>query len=205
MALLGTKGNSSAFGLGLTAAAPEVLGGMVLMTPTSVDKTGTGSTATIGTNGSVEFSSCATLSLNGVFNTDYDNYMIAIRSVSSADLNLDIRLRVAGIDNSTASSYVRQELFASSTSVSGARVSSDKARFFSASSSQRSGSTGFLYGPFLAQPTAGRSVQVFGASGAQIPDEAFTHNQSTSYDGFSLICDTSNASGLVSVYGLVGT
>jgi hypothetical protein len=173
--------------------------GLVVMTPSSIAYSGT--SASINADGSVDFSAVTSLSLNGVFTGDYDNYMIVMRSTSGADINLDIRMRVSGADNTTASSYVRQELYAISTTVSGSRVTSDKARFFVASSSNRNGSTGFLFGPFLAQPTAGRSIQAFGLNGAEIYDEAFTHNQSTSYDGFSFICSSSNASGLVTVFG----
>ena len=207
MALLGTRGNSSAFGLGLTAAAPEVLGGMVLMTPTSVDKTGTGSTATIGTNGSVEFSSCATLSLNGVFNTDYDNYMMAWQGVGSTGSNsTSLRLRASGTD-ATGSNYIDQYIFASSTSVSGSRSAAiTSTTYFIQDTSLRVGCLWSVYGPFLTQPTALRSVAVDTRSAtANLVDIAAIHSVSSSYDGVTFIASTGTITGTVSVYGLVGT
>lgn len=178
--------------------------GMVLMRPTSIVVAGVGATASIGVNGSVTFTSATSLSLNGVFTSAYDNYMIVCRSSSTADLNADIRLRESGTDNSTANSYVRQELYVDTTTVSGARVTNNLARFFAISSTQRNGHTGYVFGPFLAQPTAGRSISCFALNSASIADEAFTHNQSTSYDGFSLIASAGSFTGLISVYGLGG-
>jgi hypothetical protein len=176
--------------------------GLILMTPTSVDKTGTGSTATVSANGSVEFSSCATLSLNGVFSTDYDNYMIVLRGDCSSAANVGYRLRVGGTDNSTASSYVYQELEAASTTVGGARITDNIGRFCPFNNTQENGAIVHIYGPFLAQPTAWRSVTANDASSARIDDYAGTHNQSTSYDGFTMIPGTGSITGRVAVYGM---
>jgi hypothetical protein len=206
MPVTATKGGASAFAYGFTGGAPELLGGMVLMTPTSVTATGTGSSASINANGSVTFSSCATLSLNGVFNTDYDNYMISIRSSSgTGTVELRARLRASGSDNSTASSYVSQALSATSTTVSGFRDTQSYAVFSYVYATQRQGFSCQMYGPFLAQPTAMRVVSVTDDSSARIYDNAMTHNQSTSYDGLSIFPASSTISGLIAVYGLVGT
>jgi hypothetical protein len=207
MPIVATRGNAGAFAYGFTAGgAPEVLGGMVLITPTSVDKTGTGSTATIGTNGSVEFSSCATLSLNGVFNTDYDNYMISVRYLGTVNGEaFAYRLRASGTDNSTSNSYVTQNMYANGTSVTGVRYTLNLGYFSFADDSQRGGANFSLYGPYLAQPTAVRSTVVDGFNDAVIPDWAGTHNQSTAYDGITIYPGTGSITGLVSVYGLVGT
>jgi len=177
--------------------------GIRLITPTSVAKTGASSTATINAGGSVTFALCATLSLNGVFTSTYDNYIIDIRCVDDGTKQLRIRMRLAGTDNSTASSYVDQRLRASSTSVSGTRTTANIANIFDNSATQRSGLQLFMYGPGLAQPTAGRTVTAGGTSSAEISDHAWTHNQSTAYDGCSLIMASGTFSGLVKVYGLV--
>ena len=206
MPLVGTKANAGAFGLGWSASSAEVLGGMVLMTPTSIASTGTGNSSSINANGSVTFSSCATLSLNGVFTSSYDNYMIVIRHTPSAATNVAMRLRASGTDNSTASSYVRQYLGADSSTVSANRLTSNLwDAVFSSFTTQRDGATIYVFGAYLAQPTAMRSVSVQSNSSGAISDNAGTHNQSTAYDGFTLICDTTlTLSGLVTVYGLGG-
>ena len=188
---------------GTWVSPAEELGGMVLLTPSSIAYSGT--SATIGANGSVEFSACSSLSLNGVFSADYDNYMVAMwHSLAVGGDALFLRMRLSGTDNSTASSYVYQKLEAYSTTVAGSRTTSNQAVCSTSNDSQRHGLSLSMFGPYLAQPTAWRSVTVSGSAGAQINDYAGTHNQSTSYDGVTLYPGSINISGLVSVYGLVG-
>jgi hypothetical protein len=185
--------------------AGEELGGMVLLTPTSIASTGTGNSSSIGANGSVEFSSCETLSLNGVFTTDYDNYMVVFRHSSSASTALLGRLRASGTDAS-GTNYTRQYIWANGTSVTAARdVTETAARVGAAANVQRGGDALYVYGPFLAQPTAFRYVGVYPDTNASIFDAASTHSLSTSYDGLTVYPASGNFSGLVSVYGLVGT
>jgi hypothetical protein len=174
--------------------------GLVVMTPSSVAKTGASSTATINADGSVTFGSCETLSLNGVFTSAYDNYMVTVRHVGTGSQALGFRLR-AGTDNSTASSYVRQYIEVNGTSVAGARATDNIGYISSTYSTQRDGFTAYFFGPYLAQPTAVRSVTVAASSSAYMIDYAVTHNQSTAYDGFTFIPSSSNFSGLVTVFG----
>ncbi len=179
---------------------------MVLLTPSSIVSTGTGNSSSIEANGSVSFTSCATLSLNGVFSADYDNYMINIRFVGSVVgvSNYPFRFRASGIDNSSASSYVTQRLIADSTSVSAVRQTVDYGIIGVQTSTLRSGINCFYYGPFLASPTAYRSTGIIADNNAIVRDHAGTHNQSVAYDGISFIDSTQLISGRVSVYGLVG-
>ena len=185
--------------------AGEELGGMVLMTPTSIASTGTGNSSSINANGSVTFSSCATLSLNGVFTSEYDNYMISVRYLGTVNGEaFAYRLRASGTDNSTSNSYVTQNVYANGTSVTGVRYTLNLGYFSFADDSQRGGANFSLYGPYLAQPTAVRSTVVDGFNDAVIPDWAGTHNQSTAYDGITIFPGTGSVTGLVSVYGLGG-
>jgi hypothetical protein len=186
-----------------TWVSVEELGGMVLLTPTSIAYTGT--SASIGTNGSVTFSACSSLSLNGVFSADYDNYMVVCRFTNNTGTStLNYRMRVGGADNSTASSYVTQELAADATTVLGGRYTANVGYLTPSYATQRAGFVWNVYGPFLAQPTATRTVSASDSSSAYILDSASTHNQSTSDDGFTLNRSANDVSGLISVYGLVG-
>lgn len=206
MPLLTTRAGASskAYGFGSAVSPPEELGGMVLLAPTSIASTGTGNSSSIGANGSVTFSSCETLSLNGVFSATYDNYMVVCHYAGTTTGQMRIRFRVAGADNSTANSYVLQYLTGTGTTTDAARTTSDLAKFSILSSSQRNGLTAYFYGPNLVQPTAFRSITMNGLSDARLDDHAGTHNQSTAYDGFTLIAESGNFTGLVSVYGLKG-
>ena len=180
--------------------------GIVLLTPSSVAVTGSGSeTATINSGGSVTFSACGSLSLNGVFSSTYDNYVIDLRYVGTGNQeNLSFRLRSSGSD-ATGTNYVRQALVTNSTTVSAGRNTYDSGYFGLNDSEQRSGLTGYFYGPALAQPTAARSVSATGDGGARTWDEAVTHSLSTAYDGITFLTTGAGVTftGLVKVYGLV--
>lgn len=180
----------------------ELTNGLVAMTPTSTAVTGTGASATINANGSVTFASCATLSLNGVFTADYDNYMVTMRASGSAGLTLRGRLRASGTDNTTANSYSTQELSADNTTFFSSRSTSNLFQVFGGLySTQRDGLTYYFFGPYLAQPTAMRVVEGASYLSAYILDSAGTHNQSTAYDGVSWITSSGSMSGLVTVFG----
>jgi hypothetical protein len=203
MPLVATRSNASARGYGWSATIPESLDGMVLMKPTSIVSTGTGNSSSIGTNGSVTFSSCATLTLDGVFTADYDNYVIVSRhNTASGTYELYARLRASGSDAS-GTDYTRQQIFANGTSVTGARQTSQTSlRVGSSSDEQRSAESVYFYGPYLSQPTATRTVSVVGKDSGRIIDLACTHSLSTSYTGITIITEASTISGLIAVYGL---
>jgi hypothetical protein len=206
MPLVGTRANASARAYGFTSAgAPEVLGGMVLITPTSIVSTGTGNSSSIGANGSVTFTSCETVSLNGVFTSTYDNYFVVYEcGPPSGATTLYWRLRSSGTDSTATTDYNAQLLTAESTTVSGERRTADGLMSLGAlGTTYRTGVTATIYGPFLSQPTASRSVNAGSVSNASIADVAGTHELSTSYDGITFVCGVV-LSGKVSVYGLVG-
>jgi len=178
--------------------------GLELITPTSIASTGTGNSSSINTNGSVTFSTCATLSLNGVFSSTYDNYMIVCRCVGSGTAaGVDARFRTSGTDAS-GSNYTWQYLLATSTTVEGARNSSQTSLRLGPRiiSTLRDGWVAYIYGPFLAQPTATRGIGVCAESNAVLQDAAGTHSLSTSYDGITLIPTSGSFTGLLCVYGM---
>ena len=185
-----------------TWVSAEELGGMVLVTPSSIAYSGT--SASIGANGSVEFSAVTSLSLNGVFTADYDNYMMVMQFSGTAATGVLYRLRSGGTDNSTASSYVFQYIEANGSTVSAARSTQNYGRLGVMGSTLRNGISANIYGPYLSQPTAVRAVCGNSISNARLDDAASTHNQSTSYDGCTIYPESGNFTGLVSVYGLVG-
>jgi hypothetical protein len=178
--------------------------GFELVKPSSVDKAGTGSTATSTMLGSVEFTVCTSLSLNGVFSSEYNNYMLVVRYVSSGSSAAVIRLRSGGVDNSTASSYTRQILQANNTVVDASRFIDNFGGGLELTGDQYSGASLYFYGPNLTQPTVWRFASIVGVSSAKIADVASVHNQSTSYDGLTFVCLAGTFSGRVAVYGMRG-
>jgi hypothetical protein len=179
--------------------------GFELVKPLSVVVSGGSASATVSALGSVEFTSCETLSLNGVFQSGYDNYMVSVRHSSSGSaIVVRMRLRAAGVDES-AGNYTRQFITAFGTSVAAARGSSaTEATLGTTSSTLRSGDTVFIYGPHLAQPTAHRNVSASSAGSLEIYDVAGTHSLSTAYDGMTIYLASGSLSGRVAVYGMRG-
>jgi hypothetical protein len=175
--------------------------GLILLTPTSIAYTGT--SATISANGSVTFSACTAVSLNGVFSADYDNYMVVMRETGTVNQVFQIRLRASGTDASD-SGHTHQLILAGSTTVAAQRDGGQTAfRISNTSNVLSQGHILNFYGPHLAQPTALRSVSVCAISNAYIFDVAQTHSVSSSYDGFSLLPNAAgNITGRVAVYGM---
>jgi len=170
-----------------------------LIKPTGIDYSG--GSATLGTNGQVTFSGVTSLSLNGCFTADFDNYVLSLRDVGSDNLVIRSRLRTGGSDAS-GSDYTVQLLEVYSSTVSPARLTSQTSAVVGATDPDvRSGDWLMIYGPFLAQPTAMRNNNVYGDSNARLTDAASTHSLSTSYDGITLFLVSGNMTGNVHVFG----
>lgn len=171
--------------------------GLIMIRPTSV--AGTGVTLS---NGKVTFASASTISVNGCFTSSYDNYRVMVTSTSgSTSERLLIRMRASGTDNSGATAY-GFSLVQSATS--GAWINLDFSTGTSSltcgykNSTLRSSESLDLYAPFLAEQTA---IVVSGQYGVIPFVGGGSHNVSTSYDGFSLICATGDVTGSLRVYG----
>jgi hypothetical protein len=188
---IGSTGNVLTVSGGVPAwAAPASAGGRGLqeIIPTSV-VVGSG-TATVGTNGMITCTAVGTsLSVNGCFSSTYTNYMVVLDAIYSASYTFyDVRLRVSGSDNSTASSYVWQSVRVSDNTLSGSRLTANRFQEPLALSSDVSGAVISFWKPFTTDRT-GISIgdHQFGLSGGYNWNGNGRHNQTTSYDGFTLI------------------
>lgn len=176
------------------------LPGMVLLKPTSIAHSGT--SASIGANGQVTFSAITSLSLNGIFSAAYDNYVVSLRHNGTANTGLALRLRSSGTD-ATGNNYTFQLLSVDSTTISADRTTNTSLGVIGIISDvQRGGDVAYVNGPFLAQPTAVRTVSARGIGGSAIYDYATTHSLSTSYDGFTAYPTSGNVTGALQVYGV---
>ena len=174
--------------------------GLVVMTPSSIAYSGT--SASINADGSVDFSAVTSLSLNDVFTGDYDNYMIVARTQKSNILRgLVSNLRASGTNESSLSDYYTdQDLLANANQVEAKRANRSYTGL-ALGSTIGNGFVSYIYGPYLSQPTAGRTVAVDSLSGAQTFDDAYTHSLSNSYDGISFRIISATMTGLVTVFG----
>jgi len=145
----------------------------------------------------------SSVSVNDVFNTNFQNYKIIITGVASANQDLGFRLRVGGADNSTASSYVYQYIQGTSTTISGLRSTGNIWYVGVIGSSLKNKLEVDLCYPFETQPTNFYCSASSAESSAFLRLSGGTHNQSTSYTGFSLIASTGTITlDNISVYGL---
>ena len=183
-------------------------GNFNLIVPTSVSVV-TGS-ATIATSGTVTYTGVATLNVNGVFTSTYKNYMIVWSNINASAQNEPrFRLRVGGVDNSTASSYLYQRYTASNTNNIANRLTSNEWEMPTIGASGTSGD----YRPahhmtvYRPQTTDRTSAYIYGVSIDTTPaclliHQTMIHNVTTAYDGFSWRMISGTVSGNVSVYGL---
>jgi hypothetical protein len=145
------------------------------------------------------------ISFNNVFSSTYDNYKFILTGVGSlAGTDIQIRLRAGGTDNSTASSYVSQLLRSSSTTVQGVRITDTVWRNFFLHNTLKSAFEFDFYDPFKASATAFSISNVYAETGGRVEIYMGTHNQATSYDGFSLIVAApagATMTGSISIYG----
>lgn len=180
------------------------IAGLKLIVPSSVS-----GGATVSATGKVTFSginASTTFTVEGAFSADYDNYLFVWGSLVGDTGTLGMRMRVGGSD-ATGTNYARQQLDAEATSVTGARATSDdRVRIAQiGSTSLYGGYHSYIYGPYLAQPTAFRTVSCHASGGARIIDIASTHSLSTSYTGFTILGGDSPpraSSGTLQIFGL---
>jgi hypothetical protein len=149
------------------------------------------------------FSAVSSFSLPAnTFTSTYDNYLIMCEYTVSTSLNLTLRMRLAGSDDST-SNYNRQLLTADGSSVIAALLTNQTGVVFGFSGSGRSNFKIDLFSPAVARPTTGQSYLGENASttGGASRYATFGHNVSTAYDSASVILSAGNMTGTYSVYG----
>jgi hypothetical protein len=180
---------------GVAAAAA----GLRMVVPSSVS-VGSGS-GSANAAGYVTFSGVSSISLNGVFNSTYDNYRINMDISGSTTIGMDFRLRASGTDSSA--NYSRQYIYGDGASLSSGRVTSVSAwGAIDVTSSTRGAVSYDIFNPFLAKQTL-----MFGVNASRYPSSTYLaingygHDTTNSYDGISFIPSTGTISGNISIYG----
>lgn len=200
--------NTSLLSLASASAtyATKASSGLNLIVPTSAATTG--GSYSIGTNGTLTFTSASTISLNGVFTSTYDNYRVFITiSSASSGAYLYTRFRANGSDNSTTNYRYANTLW---NTVSGATqntllINNDTA-FAIARVDNFTGTFDSVIDigqPFNSAFTTykgkGTGSVVVGQNYGQIMDSNGFFIDTTSFDGFTIY--NSTMSGKIRVYG----
>jgi hypothetical protein len=171
--------------------------GARLVVPTSV-AVGSGS-GSVSTSGTVTFSGSSSVSLNGCFSSTYDNYLIMYDFTASGNISISARMRLAGVDASTAS-YSRQGLIGDTTSASATQTLNATSSTLAFGGTARNNFKFELFAPALAQRTTGIVYNAEQAPALRI--NTFYHDVATAYDGVTFITSANNMTGTVRVYGL---
>jgi hypothetical protein len=179
--------------------------GLTLLIPSSI--TATGGSGSIGSNGTVSFTSASAISLNTVFNSSYNNYkiLVDITSNSANDGWHFLKLRSSTTDSSATYYYAFWSRTHTGFDVSqqGNNVSSFKVGQMDNAATGYQGYFIDLIDPFTTNKTK------MGHYGSAITDSSVVqgfagggvHDVSSSYDGFSLISENGTITGSISVYG----
>lgn len=173
------------------------IAGLKLIVPSSV----AGSGVSVSASGKITFTAATSISINGCFSSAYDNYLAVFSFTGNGSGNVGMRMRLSGTDATGASDYTMQYIYVDNTTILAARQTADVASCATRATT-KSGTHMYFYGPYLAQPTAFRTVQVAPFNTVGIEDRAATHNQSTSYDGWTMYPYAGNITGTMTIYGL---
>ena len=177
--------------------------GLVPIVPPTVSVSG--GTATANTLGVVSFTGATTVSLNGVFSSQYTNYRIVWRINTSASTTLVARLRASGTDNTGASSYVTAGQYFRSNSTNAAFSGITTAWSISSINSPAVGramGTLDLSSPNISSQTVGTGNSLgHDSTSSMAMFTGYLHSVTTSYDGITFLPNSGTITGEIQVFG----
>jgi len=182
----------------------EKSAGLIPVSPTSVDKAGTGSTAVVSSIGAVTFSARTSIALNGVFNTNYKNYLVVLSSPLSTVDAVDTRLvfRQAGNNQTSAGYYYQGVNITGAGSVSGEYTTGNTSTGLGLQEVTGPG-RGSAIIEFIAPYTSDQKIIFSKLSRAnQFQSRGHLFTGTGLYDGFTLYPNSGSLSGTIQVYGL---
>jgi hypothetical protein len=198
--------NTSILSLASASAtyAPVAAGSLVQIVPSSV--VATGGTATISTNGTVTLGSgVSSISLNNIFSSTYQNYMITASELkgNSTGTYFGIRMRASDTDNSSAQ-YNRVDFQSYGTTTATVSYTGNTSMAFVFGYNYTGASDWYgvcnIYGPY--SPTAYTTAFVQTGTGVTQNFQSYATTVTTSYTGLTLITGGGSvASGKISIYG----
>ena len=153
------------------------------------------------------FTTQASVSFDNVFSATYDNYVLVMNLLSSANETIRLRYRVSGADNTT-SNYVHHIQFLSTgSSAYSASVGTASSAFITSSDGTSSTKSVNLnvFEPFLTDYTSMIGLQNFSSASGNNPyiggvvQGAFVGT--TSFTGFSVFPGSGTITGTIKVYG----
>lgn len=173
--------------------------GLYPIKPSSVAGTG----VSIDSLGRVVFSAATSVNVNGVFSSDFRDYILEYELTStSADLGSQLRLRASGTD--AATNYSNHYLQGTGTSAGSATAGDTTVTYLQIGTGSQTNSRMTVRRPAISGTTGFRTeFGAFTAAGAGFEGIITArHTTSAAYDGFSIIPTTGNITGLVRILGV---
>ena len=189
---------SEAQSLSLATSVDNAIG-LVPLVPTSVS-VGSGS-ATTSSSGKVSYTGASSLNLNGLFTTAYANYRIVFQHILTSDTGLNLRLRVNGVDN-TSAVYNNHHVYWGPGG-NGVNIISNHTVFGALFGHGRQRGAYELYAPQLAVRTGAtfHGVAENGSGGTEQHTSSVLHKSDIQFDGVTMYPTGGTFSGTVQVYG----
>jgi hypothetical protein len=150
------------------------------------------------------FSGAATVSLNNVFTSAYNNYEVYVSFVGSGVTGVNMRLRASGTDLSSSTYSWMQVTFVDTTDSKSAQNGTTSWDLNAARVGFRTVSKMTMFSPARSGVTKSMLHQAQDFTGAAIVYRSqVSYNSTTSvYDGFSIRPDSGTLTGEVEVYGM---
>jgi hypothetical protein len=182
------------------ATAATAVAGLHMVTPTSV-VVGSG-TGSVSGQGAVTFTSVSSVSLNGCFSANYDNYKIITTFVGTNNSAVNLRLRNAGTDL-VGTGYVRQRAQFDGT---GSAISRGTGGVFDFGATRVTTPANFyeltVVNPFISSQSKTFSYQGYDLlSGGSLEVGAGNNPVSGTYDGLTIFPNAGTFTGTIRVYG----
>lgn len=149
------------------------------------------------------FSAVSSVSVDGVFTAEYENYQIILSpfQISSLD-ETRLRLRSSGTDDSSTNYYVQQISGSGSSANASQRISQTSLDLFAATASPTQWHRIHVFQPQTSNATSFEFTHLRGTTAPIVYLGAGVHDVSASFDGFSLIPDSPDTiTGTIRVYG----
>jgi hypothetical protein len=191
--------NTSILSLASASAtyATKVSTGLNLIIPSTIANTS--GTASIGTNGTVNFNAASSVSLNSVFNSTYDSYLIFFNYTVSTSAETRFRTRLSGTDASDATYRYHANAF--SATYDNQLSQAGQTSSYICGCDTEHNATMQLHNVAKASFTRG---QTNGIISDRIGHFSTTvHQNATAYDGFTFFRSSGTMTGKVSVYGWI--
>ena len=143
----------------------------------------------------------STITRDGVFTSDFTNYLLIITGTNASSGNMNMQFRVGGV--TAATNYNAQFLYVSSTTVSASRTNGSTGFTTGTVGPQTNSIFTNIYGPQIAAVTAITSSNYFAASTtiAERQEWFGNHSTATAYDGFIITTSGGTFTGNYALYG----